>query len=303
VSLVAWVVSLIIAFPLLAVVLYFLLDDSFVRLGSGELGLLVIRGRATDRALLPGSHFVPSFRRMSVQAYPSLELSYRATDAAGSETLDDDLERVGAPLQVTLGDRAVIALSYTLRFQLVPDSLRSIHERFGPDGIWAAVRDVSGRAIRVAINDPSIGIDDLFGPRRIALDAALGTAVSEALATDGFVVTLFSIGETNLGFAGEVIQATVRSRHSIEREDAEAPLRVARARHDAELQPFVTGDPSSVALRYRETEAWREVAQVLAARGVMLPAASRSPGSSPGQPAQPTQSASEGDSESAAEGS
>ncbi len=83
-------------------------------------------------------------------------------------------------------------------------------------------------------------------------------------------MTLFSLGNTDLGAANELVQATIRARLELEREEAEAPVRLARARHDAELQPFVTGDASGVALRYRENEVWRDVARLMAAERSMM---------------------------------
>ena len=116
-----------------------------------------------------------------------------------------------------------------------PEQLRTIHNRFGPDGLWAAVRDESSRTIRAHLGQPELGIDDLFGPARQSLETDLGAAVAEALMAAGFEMTLFGLGDLDLGRTGEVIQATVRARHDLEREEAEAGARLARARIDAEL--------------------------------------------------------------------
>jgi hypothetical protein len=48
-----WIIFLAIAVPLLAVVAWVVFDDSFVRIEPGQLGLLLIHGRATDRASIP----------------------------------------------------------------------------------------------------------------------------------------------------------------------------------------------------------------------------------------------------------
>ena len=88
-------------------------------------------------------------------------------------------------------------------------------------------------------------------------------------------MTLFSLGNTDLGASNELVQATIRARLELEREDAEAPVRLARARHDAELQPFVTGDASGVALRYRENEVWRDLARLVADRALVMSAPAR----------------------------
>ena len=40
-----------------------------------------------------------------------------------------------------LGDRAEAKVGYTVRFRLVRDQLRLVHDRFGTTGYWSAVRD------------------------------------------------------------------------------------------------------------------------------------------------------------------
>ena len=251
----AWIVFLFVALPLLAFLVWLLLQSSFTRVEPGKLGLLLIRGKATDTALPPGPHFVPAFRRRMVQVYPSNELSYRAGDTEIAETTESSLEHGGPRLQATLGDRATLELGYTVRFRLVPDQLRSVHDRFSPEGLWAAVRDESSRTIRAHLSQPQLGIDDLFGAARPALEAELAAAVTAALSTDGFEVTMFSLGDIDLGRTGEVIQQTVRARHELEREEAEAATRLAQVRMDAELEPYLAAASVDGALRYREVDA------------------------------------------------
>ena len=76
-----WVVFVVIAVIVLAVLGWLGFEDSFVRIEPGHLGLVLYKGRATDRVLQPGPHFVPTLRSKMVQVYPSLELSYRAARA------------------------------------------------------------------------------------------------------------------------------------------------------------------------------------------------------------------------------
>lgn len=266
------IVFLIVALPLIGFLVFLLLESSFVRIEPGQLGLVLKRGKPTDRALPPGPHFVPSFRRMMVQAYPSNELSYRAGDEVSDLVTGGDLEHVGPSLRTMLGDRAVVEVGYTVRFRLRPDQLRSVHERFSPDGLWSAVRDTSSRTLRVRLGEASVGVDDLFAEARSRLEAALATAVGEALEADGFEMTQFALGDLDLGRTGEVIQATVRARHELEREEAESATRVARARIDAELEPYLGGSATDAALRYREVEVWRDLVQTQAERGLSAPA-------------------------------
>jgi SPFH domain / Band 7 family len=261
----AWVVLLVIGVPLIGFLLYLLFDESFVRIEPGTLGLLLVKGRATDKTLLPGPHWVPSLRRMSVMEYPSLELSYRTLDGTRSDTDATSgpivIENGGPPLPVTFGDRGAATVAYTVRFRLDPAQLRSIHERFGPNGLWSIVRDEAERTLAAALADPARSIDDVFGARRADLQAALTATLSETLAADGFVLTLFHLRRVDLGRAGEEIQGAVRARYELEREQADAATRLARARNDAELAPFVDGTGADGAQRYRENELWREVAR------------------------------------------
>jgi regulator of protease activity HflC (stomatin/prohibitin superfamily) len=283
------IVFLVVALPLIGFLVFLLLEKSFVRVEPGQLGLVLVRGKPTDKALAPGPHFVPSFRRMMVQAYPSNELSYRAGDEAVDLITDSELEHVGPPLRVSLGDRAVVDVGYTVRFRLRPDTLRSVHERFSPDGLWSAVRDTSSRVLRARLGDPAVGVDDLFGTARSDLEGRLGDFLRDALDAEGFELKMFALGDLDLGRTGEVIQATVRARHELEREEAESATRVARARIDAELQPYLGGAATDAALRYREVEVWRDLVQAQAERGLSalppLRAASSSLGAVDAEPA------------------
>ena len=72
-------------------------------------------------------------------------------------------------------------------------------------------------------------------------------------------MALFAFGDLDLGPTGDVIQAIVRARLELEREQAESATRVARARSDAELEPYLAQDTTEAALRYREVDLWREL--------------------------------------------
>ena len=159
---------------------------------------------------------------------------------------------------MTLGDRGQATIGYTVRFRLDTTRLRSVHERFGPEGFWNAVRDVSGRALRHRLGESDVGVDDLFGDRRNALEAQIGEVVKEALNEDGMIVTMFMIGDVDLGRTGDVIQSTVRARLELEREQAESGVRMARAKIDSELEPLLA-TLSDAALRYREVDVWRDL--------------------------------------------
>jgi len=256
---VALIIFLVIVIPVVGLLAWLILDEAFVRIDSGKLGLVVNRGKATDKSLPPGPHFVPVLRRISIEVYPSLELAYRAGDDDSENWTD--FEHGGPVLKVTLGDRADVDLSYTVRVRLDPTALKQTHERFGPDGIWSAVRDTSARAIRSALSSPDVGIDDLFGAARVDLEARLSESLGGMLGADGFELTSFSLGDVDLGRTGDVIQATVRARLELEREQAEAATRRAEVQTDLELLPLLGDASMDQALRYREVGVWRQFVQ------------------------------------------
>ena len=176
-STVAWIIVLVVAIPMIGVLVWMVVAASLVRVPSGSLGLLMVKGRATDTALLPGPHFVPALRRKMVEIYPAVELTYRAGGPAAAD--GDALERSGPPLEVTLGDRTRATVPYTVRFRLVPDKLRHVHERFGPAGVFGIVRDASSAAVSAALRDPAIGIDDMFGAPLEVCQKSVGAAVAD----------------------------------------------------------------------------------------------------------------------------
>lgn len=275
-STIAWIILLVLVIPMIGILVFVIIMASLVRIPSGTLGLVMVKGRATDRALLPGAHFLPAIRRRMVEEYPSIELAYRAgipdeTQETRPDTLRPfersgpafrfkHLDQAGPPLTLTLGDRTTATVSMTIRFQLIPEQLRTVHERYGPNGIFGIVRDEASRAVMNTLADPEIGIDNLFGSAREATEDTLATAVGQALEGDGIRVTKFVLGAVDLGQTGDVIQATVRARHELEREQAEAATRVARALNDAELEEKLTS-PGDAAWRYRETDLWRDLVQ------------------------------------------
>jgi regulator of protease activity HflC (stomatin/prohibitin superfamily) len=284
-STIAWIILLVLIIPIIGLLVFVIVVASLVRVPSGSLGLVMTKGKATDTALLPGAHFVLAFRRRMVEEYPSTELSYRAggqdvtqdtrSDGAGAfersgpRNRFEHLDQVGPALTVTLGDRTTATVNFTVRFVLLPEHLRLVHERFGPNGLFGIVRDEASRAVLNAMADPEFTVDDLFAASRAAAEQALADAVGEALEADGIRVTKFVLGAVDLGRTGEVIQATVRARHELEREQAEAATRLARALNDTDLQTKLTSS-GDVAWRYRETDLWRDLVQRTGALSVAL---------------------------------
>jgi hypothetical protein len=155
----------------------------------------------------------------------------------------------------------------------VPDKLRHVHERFGPAGVFGIVRDASSAAVSAALRDPAIGIDDMFGAPLEVCQKSVAAAVADALDAHGIELSAFLLGAAEFGRTGDVIQATLRARHELEREKAEAPTRLARAANDADLQQNLTMSNED-AWRYRETDLWGELVQ----RTQALQVAIRPPG-------------------------
>lgn len=298
-STLAWIILLILILPAIGLLVWVILAASLMRVPSGSLGLVMSRGKATDRSLLPGGHFVFAFRRVIIEEYPSVELAYRADGQGDDENVGfnrhlgdrrvsrgafDRLEVSGPPLRATLGDRTEATIVITVRFQLTQENLRTVHERYGPNGVFGIVRDTSTRAVLGALAEHHDGIEQFFGAQRQACEQRLATAVRDALESDGIKMTGFVLGAVDLGKTGEVIQATVRARYELERERAEADTRTVRAQNDADLQKQM-GTPSDDAWRYRETDLWRELVGRTEALNVALRAG---PGPAPGAAAAAT---------------
>lgn len=254
-SLGAKILLLIVVTPVAVALLWAVLRGSIVHIPISRLGLLVVRGRPTDRVLLPGPHWVPALRKRQAVEYPAIELSYRASFQP--QAVESSAETYGPALSVTLGDRVEARVEYTVRFRLDPARLRSVHERFGPDGIWAVVRDESARAITLELAKPACTVGSVFGRARGELQDQVGTAVARALNDIGIVMTRFSLGSVDLGRTGQTIQAVARAQLELEREEAEAATRAARVHNDSELAPQMTS-VGEMALRYRQTDMWRD---------------------------------------------
>jgi regulator of protease activity HflC (stomatin/prohibitin superfamily) len=276
----AVIVFAIVAIPALAFAVYLLVQDALVRIDSGELGLVIRRGRPTGRTLLPGTHFVRPFGRMSIQNYPARELSYRTTRDAVSE--DDTNPTTDPPVGVVLGDRSHAEVCYTVRFRLDPDRLSDIHTRFGPEGVYSIVRDVTEQQVADGLAGGDITYELLFGTSRAQLQTNLHERIESALATHGFVVTFFGLREVDLGEIGEAIQAKARAQALAEQYEIAAESRRSRAAHDMEIAAMLADMPET-ALRYQQIEAWRSLVErwdgrigipgIVAGRGAAEPGA------------------------------
>ncbi len=250
------IVFVLFVVPALGFALYLWLHDALVRIDAGEVGLVEVRGRPTDRVLLPGTHFVVPFGRMTIHPYPTRELVFRTTRDARSD--DDDDPTTDPPIGVVLGDRSHASVCFTVRFRLDVERLSSIHIRIGPNGIFDLVRDVSERQLGDSFADSSITYDDVFGTQRVALENRLQDDLTGVLAEHGIVVAFFGLREIDLGEIGVAVQAAARARALAEQEVVAAEARRVRAEHDLEVGDLVDG-LSDAALGYHRIQVWRSL--------------------------------------------
>ena len=237
-------------------VVWFVLVETSIEVEPGTLALLLKRGAATERALTPGRHFIQPWRKAMVEVYPSREL---ALVAGGLASGDERVDTVEAPLRLHLGDRTFATLSYTVRCQLDPTQLREVHDQFGPEGIWSALRDTTRSSLIAEAGADEVSVDDAFGDRFSALEKRFETALAAALGSIGFELKMFNLREIDLGETGEIIQATLRADAELEREQAMARIRQARLENDTAMAELAAGIDGDVLLRYRQLESWREI--------------------------------------------
>lgn len=196
------------------------------------------------------------WQKVNLQTYPSRELSFVA---GGRSIADPRVEFVDDPLRVHLGDKAFAQVSYTVRCQLDLGELKDVHNHYGPEGIWAALRDTTRSVVLAELGDGDITIDDVFGDGFSALEQRLTKALDKALGGIGFELEMFNLREIDLGETGEVIQAIVRADTELEREQAFAKVRTARLENDAAISSLLDGVDGDVLLRYRHIEAWNDI--------------------------------------------
>jgi regulator of protease activity HflC (stomatin/prohibitin superfamily) len=250
----AWIALAVGGVVLVAVL--FVVFATAIIVDPGTIALVLRRGKATGRALSPGRHFVAPWQKVNLQIYPSRELS---VVAGGRSVADPRVEFVDDPLRVHLGDKAFAQVSYTVRCQLDGGELKNVHNRYGPEGIWAALRDTTRSVVLAELGDGKVRIDDVFGVGFTEIEQRLTKALDKALGGIGFELKMFSLREIDLGETGEVIQAIVRADTELEREQVFAKVRKARLENDAAMSSLLDGVDGDVLLRYRHIEAWRDI--------------------------------------------
>src|SRR5689334_11252358 len=110
-SWVAVVILVVVGLPLLLFALWWLAMELRIEVQSGSVALVLQRGVATEKALEPGLHFVRPYARRTMQIYPLRELTY----LAGAGQLPDSMDMQDAALELHLGDRTAVTVSYTIR--------------------------------------------------------------------------------------------------------------------------------------------------------------------------------------------
>ncbi len=253
-----WVllIALLVGVSTVLVVGWLVLLRTSIRVEPGTLALLLKRGQSTSRALEPGRHFMQPWRKSMVELYPSREL---ALIAGGSGSGDSRVDATDVPLRLHLGDKTFATVSYTVRSQLDTTKLQLVHDQFGPEGIWSALRDTTRRSLIAEAGNASI--DDAFGDRYTELEKRMGEALGGALGDIGFELKMFSLREIDLDETGEIIQSTLRADAELEREQAMVKVRLARLENDTAMGALAANIDGDVLLRYRQLESWRDILQ------------------------------------------
>jgi regulator of protease activity HflC (stomatin/prohibitin superfamily) len=262
----AWVAVGLAVVCALAVVAWLLLLATSFRVEPGTVVLLLKQGRPTGRVVGPGRHFIQPWRKVLVQVYPARQLALVAGGAASS---DERVDHLDSPLRVHLADKVFARLSYTVRCRLDSSKVQFVHDQFGAEGIWPAIRDTTRRCLVAEAANASV--DDVFGDEFTALEERCAAALRTALDEVGFELEVFTLREVDLGETGEVIQATLRADLELELEQALARVRQVRLDNDAAMIENLAGLDSQVLLRYRQLESWREIIR-RGDGGQMLPA-------------------------------
>jgi len=251
-------ISTLVGVILVVFVVWLVLVETSMRVEPGTIALLLKRGKATSRALTPGRHFIQPWRKVTAQIYPSTELAFVA---GGRPSTDTRVEYVDDPLRVYLADKAMADLSYTVRCQLDPGKLQDVHNQFGPEGLWTALRDATRTCLLSETAKGDLSVGDMYGAGYTKLQERYSKALTKALGDTGFQLRLFSLRTIDLGETGEVVQATVRAEAELEREQAMAKVRQARLENDVAMQDLAGEVDADVMLRYRQLEAWRDILQ------------------------------------------
>ena len=246
-------------FVALGVVLWALLQDAFINIKPGEIGLVINRGRPADKGLPPGVHFALRFGRV-IEIYPSVEMAYLTLpESDRASTPESMLTFVDPPLPVSLGDKTAAVVQYTVRVRLTSPGLPMIHTRFGPAGLKSAIRDESRSVIVEALGDEETSAANVVGAARESIEQKISAALGARLEACGFEMRMFTLRHVDLGATGEVIQATLRASQELERERARGAVRALRAEQEAQVHAALADTLDTATLEYLRVQATRDL--------------------------------------------
>jgi regulator of protease activity HflC (stomatin/prohibitin superfamily) len=272
-SVIAVIIFVSIFLVALGVLLWALLQDAFINIKPGEMGIVIQRGKPADHGLAPGVHFALRFGRV-IEIYPAVEMTYLTTAADEQPpTVENALTFVDPPLRVTLGDRTIATLQYTVRFKITEKGLPTIHTRFGTSGIKSILRDESRRVLIDVVGDSSTAAADAVGARRAALETRVEERLRERLAECGFELALFNLREADLAGIGAVIQEALRANEELAREKALGPVRAERAAQAVQTSEALAAGLSSETLEYLRLQVARELIERWDGKLLAVPAA------------------------------
>ena len=289
-------------FVALGVLLWALLQDAFINVKPGEIGLVINRGKPADRGLPPGVHFALRFGRV-IEIYPAVELSYLTVpDEERSSTTETMVTFVDPPVRLYLGDKTAATVQYTVRFVITSAGLPTIHTRFGTQGLKGAVRDESRSVLVATLGSTLTTGADALGNARGALEERVGAALAERLHECGFEMRMFTLRHVDLGETGEVIQSTLRADEELERERRRGAVRALRAEQEAQVHATLAHTLDSATLEYLRVQATRELIErwdgkllspaapggVLGIEGATPESTAEQPAEAPAEGGQPT---------------
>jgi regulator of protease activity HflC (stomatin/prohibitin superfamily) len=281
-------IFVIVAVPMLAFLGWILWRRWTVVVPPRSAGLVIRRGRATDKTLPTGAHFTSPWNQ-TVEIYPDYEMAYmtlplEVLGAEGPAAADSSgpraqlAERRGRPswtggaadvdfadLPFGVIDREKVSgdIYYTLRFTIIRGELKQIHERFGAAGIKGIIRDESRRVIQETFAEDGYTLADLVGPSRTALEQILSERMKERLAANGFALVFLSLQEPDLRELGQSLRQQVTAREELVLEQLR--LRVSEARANR-LEAEAQFDATIEAERLRARAAAEADATILHAR-------------------------------------
>jgi regulator of protease activity HflC (stomatin/prohibitin superfamily) len=257
-STVAIIIFLAIFLTATATMVWVLLQDAFIQVKPGEMGLVITRGKPAKTGLYPGTHFALRFGRV-IEIYPAVEITYLTAPDANTSPADDSLTLYDPPLHVALGDRTSATVHYTVRFNIMRDGLPTIHTRFGTTGLKGILRDETRRVLITIMGDASVTAADTLGARRADLETRIADTLAEKLAAAGFTLVMFNLREIDLAGTTEVIQSTLRAAEELQLERARGAVRALRAEQEVAINEKLAGSLTGPTLEYLRMQATRDL--------------------------------------------